>query len=194
MVSADVLPISMKTDMLRPKAAMALARNMGRLMFTCNPAEQKLRGRCLGSNESAARSKHLPPPVTESKTPHWTAVDAMRGAHRLVIEQGFRLKEHPRDAQEQEGSRGNVVHGGHWVQLQPLALQQDLDLHIVEQILRTAASSLAPELVMAQPFKHAIGNQIGGVAQGLTSVRRVLSLATDSSWRATPTQTRLISP
>ena len=36
MVSADVLPISMKTDILRPKAAMALARNMGMLMFTCD--------------------------------------------------------------------------------------------------------------------------------------------------------------
>ena len=36
MVSADVLPISMKTAMLRPKAAMALARKMGMLIFTCD--------------------------------------------------------------------------------------------------------------------------------------------------------------
>ena len=42
MVSADVLPISMKTDMLRPKAAMALARNMGMLMFTCDQQSSSL--------------------------------------------------------------------------------------------------------------------------------------------------------
>ncbi len=43
MVSALVLPISMNTLMLRPKAAAALDRNMGMSRRTCKPSFHHVR-------------------------------------------------------------------------------------------------------------------------------------------------------